>query len=240
MTRGGHVNEGVVAASHGIGGLPAVAEEVVVGRDIALAADTGARLHLQHVSTAGSVALIRRAKQSGLPVTCEVTPHHLALDESAVDGLDSNFKMYPPLRTIADRRALVEALEDGTVDAVATDHAPHSASEKNVPFEEAPKGVIGLETSASVTWEALQGHAAHFFERMSVGPARIAGLQRQGQPVEPGSVANLVLFDPGRSWEPCSFRSKSSNSAFLGSRLTGRVMATIHNGSMVYEVAPDE
>lgn len=240
LTRGGHLNEGAVAASHGIGGLPAVAEEVVVARDLALAADTGARLHIQHVSTAGSVSMIRRAKESGLAVTCEVTPHHLSLDESAVDRLDPNFKMYPPLRTAGDRQALVEALEDGTVDAVATDHAPHTVSEKDVPFEEAPRGVIGLETSASVAWEALKGNAGLFFERMSVAPARIAGLERHGQPVEPGSVANLVLFDPGRSWEPHAFRSKSSNSPFLGTRLTGRVMATIHDGSLVYEVASDE
>lgn len=240
MTRDGHVNEGVVAASHGIGGLPAVAEEVVVARDLILAADTSARLHVQHVSTAGSVKLIRRAKESGLAVTCEVTPHHLGLDESAVDGLDPNFKMYPPLRTAADRVALVEALEDGTVDAVATDHAPHSGAEKDVPFEEAPRGVIGLETAASVTWEALNGSAGLFFDRMSVAPARIAGLERHGQPVEPGSVANLVLFDPGRSWEPRSFRSKSSNSPFVGTRLTGKVMATIHEGSVVFEGARDE
>ncbi|MEX2251528.1 MAG: dihydroorotase [Acidimicrobiia bacterium] len=240
LTRGGHMNEGVLAAGHGIGGISGVAEESVVARDLALAADTRARLHIQHVSSAGSVDLIRRAKNSGLAVTCEVTPHHLAFDESAVDGLDPNFKMYPPLRTRVDREALVEALEDGTVDAVATDHAPHTVSEKDVPFEEAPRGVIGLETSASVAWEALKGNAGLFFERMSVAPARIAGLERHGQPVEPGSVANLVLFDPGRSWEPHAFRSKSSNSPFLGTRLTGRVMATIHDGSLVYEVASDE
>jgi len=240
LTSGGHLNEGMVSASHGIGGIPAVAEDVVVARDLALAGDTGARLHIQHVSTSGSVDLIRRAKKSGLVVTCEVTPHHLGLDETMVDGLDPNLKMYPPLRTQADRRAVGEALEDGTVDAVATDHAPHSPWEKDVPFEEAPRGVIGLETSASVTWEALNGNAGLFFERMSAAPARIAGLERHGQPVESGSVANLVLFDPGRSWVPHSFRSKSSNSPFLGTRLTGRVMATIHDGAVVYEGASDE
>ncbi|HLF60065.1 MAG TPA: dihydroorotase [Acidimicrobiia bacterium] len=239
LTRGGHVNDGMMAASLGLGGMPAVAEVTVVGRDLALAAETAARLHLQHLSCSGSVDLIRRAKESGVAVTCEVTPHHLALDESAVGGLDPNFKMYPPLRTAADRQALIAALEDGTVDAVATDHAPHSALEKDVPFEEAPKGVIGLETSASVTWQALRGDAGPFFERMSVAPARIAGLERHGQPVEPGSMANLVLFDPERSWVPRVFRSKSSNSPFLGTRLTGRVMATIHDGAVVYEAAPD-
>lgn len=240
LTSGGHLNEGMVSASHGIGGIPAVAEDVVVARDLDLAGDTGARLHIQHVSTAGSVDLIRHAKKSGLSVTCEVTPHHLALDDSALVGLDPNFKMYPPLRDRLDRETLAGALADGTVDAVATDHAPHSPWEKDVPFEEAPRGVIGLETSASVTWEALNGNAGLFFERMSAAPARIAGLERHGHPVESGSVANLVLFDPGRSWVPHSFRSKSSNSPFLGTRLTGRVMATIHDGAVVYEGASHE
>jgi dihydroorotase len=240
LTGTGHLNEGAVSAGLGIAGIPTVAEEVVLARDLALAADTGSRLHIQHVSTARSVELIRRAKDDGLAVTCEVTPHHLALDESSVDGLDPNFKMYPPLRTPADRRSLVEALEDGTVDAVATDHAPHTPSEKDVPFEEAPRGVIGLETSAAVTWAALRGNADLFFDRMSVSPARILGLERHGQPLETGSPANLVLFDPGRSWQARSFRSRSSNSPFLGSTLTGMVMATIHEGSLVYEAASDE
>jgi dihydroorotase len=240
LTRNGHMNDGPVAASHGIGGIPAVAEDVIVARDLALAADTGARLHIQHVSTSGSVEQIKRAKQSGLSVTCEVTPHHLGLDESAVDNLDPNFKMYPPLRSVEDREALLGALRDGTVDAVATDHAPHSMSEKDAPFEEAPRGVIGLETSAAVSWAAMNGSADLFFERMSAAPARIAGLERHGQPVEAGSVANLVLFDPDRSWQPTSFFSKSSNSPFLGATLTGMVMATIHDGSLVYEAAAHE
>ncbi len=240
LSRGGHLNEGTAAASHGIGGIPAVAEEVVVARDLALAADTGARLHIQHVSTSGSVDLIRHAKESGLAVTCEVTPHHLGLDDSALEGLDPNFKMYPPLRAPFDREALAGALEDGTVDAVATDHAPHSRPEKDVPFEEAPRGVIGLETAASVSWAALKGDVDLFFDRLSAAPARIMGLEGHGQPVEPGSPANLVLFDPGRSWQPRSFRSKSSNSPFLGTTLTGRVLATIHNGSLVYEAASDD
>ncbi|MDP9494420.1 MAG: dihydroorotase [Actinomycetota bacterium] len=240
LTGGGHLNEGMAAARHGIGGIPAVAEEIVVARDLALAADTGARLHIQHVSTAGSVGRIRHAKESGLAVTCEVTPHHLALDDSALEGLDPNFKMYPPLRARLDRETLAGALEDGTVDAVATDHAPHSMPEKDVPFEEAPRGVIGLETAASVSWAALRGNVDLFFDRLSVAPARILGLEGHGQPVEPGSPANLVLFDPTRSWQPRSFRSKSSNSPFLGTTLAGRVLATIHDGSLVYEAPPDD
>ena len=172
LTRGGHLNEGVVSASRGIGGLPGVAEEVVVARDLALAEDTGSRVHIQHVSTERTVDLVRRAKQRGVAVTCEVTPHHLVLDEAAVADLDPNLKMYPPLRTAADRATLVAALEDGTVDVVATDHAPHATAEKDVPFEEAPRGVTGLETAASVVWGALKGDADLFFGRMSVSPAR--------------------------------------------------------------------
>ena len=235
LTRGGHLNEGIVSARRGIGGLPGVAEEVLVARDLALAEDTGARIHIQHVSTRRSVELIRSAKDRGVSVTCEVTPHHLVLDESVVVDLDPNYKMYPPLRSKADCQALVAALEDGTVDAVATDHAPHSFSEKDVPFEEAPRGVIGLETSASVTWTALKGDVDLFFARMSVAPSKIAGLDRHGRAVEPGSVANLVLFDPTRSWEPGAFRSKSANSPFVGANLTGMVIATIHDGAVVYE-----
>jgi dihydroorotase len=232
----GQVHEGAVSARLGITGLPALAEELVVARDLALAAATGARLHVQHVSTAGSVDLIRRAREEGIEVTSEVTPHHLALDESAVEGLDTSFKMYPPLRRAEDRAALAQALRDGVIDAVATDHAPHTAAEKAVPFEEAPRGVIGLETAAAaVATHALGDDQRRFFERMSVTPARIAGLARQGRAVEPGSPANLVIFDPRRRWAPSSFLSKSSNSPFAGLELTGRVLATIREGEITYE-----
>jgi dihydroorotase len=189
------------------------------------------------VSTAGSVDLIRRAREEGIEVTSEVTPHHLALDDRSVEGLDSNFKMYPPLRDRDDRDTLVQALRDGIIDAVATDHAPHTVAEKGVPFEEAPRGVIGLETSAAVvTTHALGDDQRLFFERMSVTPARIARLDRHGHPVETGSPANLVLFDPAHRWVPRSFASRSSNSPFSGTELTGRVLATIHEGKIVYEV----
>jgi dihydroorotase len=232
----GHLHEGAVSARLGIAGLPAIAEELVVARDLVVAATTGARLHVQHVSTAGSVDLIRRARDEGIEVTSEVTPHHLALDDRSVEGLDSNFKMYPPLRDRDDRDALVQALRDGIIDAVATDHAPHTVAEKGVPFEEAPRGVIGLETAAAVvTTHALGDDQRLFFERMSVAPARIAGLDRHGRPVETGSPANLVLFDPAHRWVPRSFASRSSNSPFSGTELTGRVLATIREGKIVYE-----
>jgi len=232
----GHMHEGKVAARLGVEGLPGLAEEVIVARDLALAAETGARVHIQHVSTAISVDLIRRARHRGVAVTAEVTPHHLALDESALEDLDPNLKMYPPLRSSEDRVALVDGLREGVLDAVATDHAPHTPAEKAVPFEEAPRGVIGLETAAAVVaTSALGSDQAAFFDRMSIAPARIAGLERQGNAVEPGSPANLTLFDPSRRWVPGTFASKSENSPFTGVELTGRVLTTIYEGSVTYE-----
>lgn len=235
LTERGHLNEGVMSARHGIVGIPGVAEEVVVARDLALAADTGARLHIQHVSTAASLGLIERAREAGTSVTCEVTPHHVALDDGALEDLDPNLKMYPPLRAAGERAVLAEALRQGSIDAVATDHAPHTAAEKDVPFEGAPRGVIGLETAAPVVCEVLGGDQARFFDRMSVAPARIAGLDRQGIAVEPGSPANLMLFDPRLRWSAGHFVSKSANSPFTGEELTGRVLATIYEGRVSYE-----
>ncbi len=232
----GHMHEGMVSSRLGIAGMPGIAEDLIVARDIAIAADTGASLHVQHVSTMKSVDLIRAAREAGIRVTAEVTPHHLALDESSVDGLDPNRKMYPPLREADDRAALRSALREGVIDAVATDHAPHAPAEKAVPFEEAPRGVIGLETAAAVVATyALGDDQRTFFDRMSVAPARIAGLDRHGRDVEPGSPANLVLFDPKRRWIPGTFVSKSQNTPFAGMELTGRVLATIHEGRISFE-----
>ncbi len=235
ISRDGHINEGLYSAMHGIAGLPAIAEEVVVSRDLALAAESGARLHLQHLSTAVSVELVRRAKDDGLEVTCEVTPHHLLLDESALEELDTNLKMYPPLRRAEDRAGLVAGLIDGTVDAVATDHAPHATADKDVPFEDAPRGVIGLETAAAASLQALGGDVETLFRRLSITPARIAGLDHQGNHVEPGIEANLVLFDPARRWSPDAFHSKSANSPFLGMEMEGKVLMTLHRGVVVFE-----
>lgn len=231
----GHLHQGSVAARHGIESLPALAEDVIVARDLEIARVTGASLHVQHVSTANAVELIGRAREQGVAVTAEVTPHHLALDESALEGLDPNLKMYPPLRGADDRAALVEALRRGVIDAVATDHAPHARAEKAVPFEEAPRGVIGLETAAAIASMALGHDQALFYHRLSVAPSRIAGLDRQGIAVEPGSPANLMLFDPGARWVPKIFASKSENSPFIGMELTGKVMATIYEGRISYE-----
>lgn len=231
----GQIHDGVTAARLGIEGLSSLAEDVIVARDLELARVTGARIHIQHVSTSGSVELIRHARDRGVAVTAEVTPHHLALDDSALERLDPDLKMYPPLRSVEDRAALAAALAEGLIDVVATDHAPHARAEKDVPFEEAPRGVIGLETAAAVVSSALGRDQVAFFDRMSTTPARIAGLDRQGIAVDPGTPANLVLFAPERRWTPGAFASKSQNSPFRGVELTGKVLATIYEGRISYE-----
>lgn len=234
-TEGGHIHDGEVARRLGIGGLPSVAETEVVARDLELVAETGVRYHCQHVSAQPTVELIRQAKQVGLAVTAEVTPHHLTFDESDVESLNPDFKMYPPLRTSSDRRALVEGLRDGTIDAVATDHAPHTPEEKSVDFAQAPRGVIGLETAASAVWEVL-GHEDRLFQVLSRAPAAIAGSDGQGQALRAGGPANLVVFDPAAAWVPASFASKSSNSPYQGRRMSGVVRATVYQGRVVHEI----
>jgi dihydroorotase len=236
LARGGHMHEGAVSSRLGIGGLPSLAEELIVARDLSLAKMTGVRYHAQHVSTAATVALIKEAKAAGLAVTAEVTPHHLSFDHRAVESLDPAFKMYPPLRTEADLAALRAGLASGVIDAVATDHAPHASHECEVPFEEAPRGVIGLETAAAAVNSAINPDPMTFFGRMSVAPARIGGLAEHGRPLEVGSPANLMIFDPNVTWTPQTFRSKSSNSPFLGMELRGRVMATIYEGRLTYQL----
>ncbi|MEX1038445.1 MAG: dihydroorotase [Acidimicrobiia bacterium] len=234
IASGGDMHEGSKSQTLGLVGLPASAEVAVIARDLALAAETGARYHIQHLSTSGGVSLVRRAKEDGLEVTAEVTPHHLMLTDDDLTSLDPNMKMYPPLRSPADREALLAALHEGVIDAVATDHAPHAASEKDVPFEEAPRGVIGLETAFPVTLAAADGDLDLVFDRMSISPARIGAFQSQGRPVEVGSPANLVLVDPTESWVAGSFASRSANSPFIGQELKGRVVATIVNGEVVH------
>jgi dihydroorotase len=233
LAAGGHMHEGPVSKGLGIRGLPSAAESEVVRRDISHAARFGVHYHCQHVSAKETVALIRTAKEQGLSVTAEVTPHHLSFDETHVAGLDPVYKMYPPLRSPEDRRVLVEALQDGTIDAVATDHAPHLPAEKEVPFADAPRGVIGLETATAAVWGVL-GDRDRFFTAMSTAPARILGLGDHGRPLEPGVAANLVVFDPDAAWSPQAFRSKSQNSPYRGHAFTGRVMATMRRGRVVY------
>jgi dihydroorotase len=238
LSRGGHVHEGTVSAELGFGGYPSVAESVMVGRDLALAAYEERPLHLLHLSARESVDELRRAREVGVAATGEVTPHHLCLTDEAVRSLDPNLKMNPPLRSDDDRAALVDALRDGTIGAVATDHAPHARHEKEVPFEEAPFGVTGLETGFSALYTQLVEPGvlplATVLERMSAGPARIYGLEPPR--IEVGAPANLVLLDLDAVWyvDEGSFRSKSANSWLLGSKLRGRVLQTVAAGKLVY------
>jgi dihydroorotase len=237
LTQDAQMNEGVLSGVLGLQGWPAVAEEAVIARDVLLAQHVGSRLHVCHVSTAGSVELVRWAKSRGVDVTAEVTPHHLLLTDDLVAGYDPVYKVNPPLRTKSDVEALREGLADGTLDAVATDHAPHAVEEKEAEFDQAPPGTIGLETALAVvlTEVVATGRVplARALDAMSTAPARILGAADHGGPIEIGRPANLVVFDPDADWtvEP-PFASKARNSAFLGRRLTGRVRYTVLAGSL--------
>ncbi len=237
LTRGAHMHEGAVSARLGMRGMPALAEEAIIMRDLALVELTGVRYHVQHVSTAGSVHLVEEAKRRGLPVTAEVTPHHLAFDHTEIERMDPAYKMYPPLRTESDVMAVREGLRSAVIDVVGTDHAPHASAEKDVPFDDAPRGVIGLETAAAVVNELVPLEPVEFFERLSVTAARMLELDRHGRWPEPGIAANLVVFDPDASWTPERFASRSENSPFKGRRMKGRVLATIHDGVVSYEAS---
>ena len=207
----------------------------MAARDIALARLTGCRLHLLHVSTAGTVELVRRAKEEGLPVTAEATPHHFTLTDAALVDYDPMAKVNPPLRTDLDRAAIVEGLVDGTIDAIATDHAPHAQEEKDQEFSYAPPGLVGLETALALTITELvvPGHLtlAQATERLSVAPARLLGLDDHGS-LKPGGRANVVVFDPDERWtvDPMRFNSKSRNTPFAGRELQGRVVHTFFEG----------
>jgi dihydroorotase len=238
LSRGGHVHEGRVSSELGFGGYPSIAESVMVERDLALAAHEERPLHLLHLSARESVSALRRAQAAGVAATGEVTPHHLCLTDEAVRSLDPNVKMNPPLRGEDDRHALVEALRDGTIGAVATDHAPHARHEKEVPFEEAPFGVTGLETAFAALYTRLVEPGilplATLLERMSAGPARIYGLEPPRIAV--GAPANLVLLDLEAAWPvgEGTFRSKSTNSWLLGETLRGKVVQTVAGGKVVF------
>jgi dihydroorotase len=239
LSRGGHVHEGAVAAELGFAAYPSVAESVMVERDLSLAAYEDQQVHLLHLSAAESVAALRRARESGGRASGEVTPHHLVLTDEAVRSLDPNVKMNPPVRAERDRVALLDALGDGTIEAIATDHAPHARHEKDVPFEAAPFGVTGLETAFSVLYTELVEPGllplAALLERLSAGPARIFGLERPR--IAAGAPANLVLLDLGAVTLDTAdgFRSRSANSWLLGRTLRGRVAMTVAAGAVVYE-----
>jgi dihydroorotase len=239
LSRDGQMHEGAVSAELGFAGYPSVAESVMVERDLALAAYEGLPLHLLHLSARESVEALARARNSGLPVSGETTPHHLCLTDEAVRSLDPNLKMNPPLRSAEDRLALIEGLRDGTIEAVATDHAPHARHEKEVPFEAAPFGVTGLETAFSVLFTELVEpglvQLETLLERMSAGPAGIFGLERPRIAV--GASANLTLIDTAASWRVTEdgFRSRSTNSWLLGQTLKGKVRLTIADGRLAYQ-----
>ena len=239
LSRDGQMHEGAVSAELGFAGYPSVAESVMVERDLALAAYEGLPLHLLHLSARESVEALARARNSGLPVSGETTPHHLCLTDEAVRSLDPNLKMNPPLRSAEDRLALIEGLRDGTIEAVATDHAPHARHEKEVPFEAAPFGVTGLETAFSVLFTELVEpglvQLETLLERMSAGPAGIFGLDRPRIAV--GASANLTLIDTAASWRVTEdgFRSRSTNSWLLGQTLKGKVRLTIADGRVAFD-----
>ncbi len=235
----GVVNEGPVSTRLGLPGNPAVAETIHVARDIQLAELTGAHLHVAHVSTTGAVELIRRARERGVHATAEVTPHHIALTDEATLGYDTNAKMAPPLRSDADREACRRGLADGTIDAIATDHAPHALHEKEADFVEAPPGVIGLETAFAVCLELVRDGdltPLDLVRRLSTDPARILG--RPGGSLAAGSVADLAVLDPEREWvyDPVKGHSKSRNSPWSGATLRGRPVATFVGGELAYHV----
>ncbi len=230
LAEGGFMHEGAVSSRLGMYAIPSEAEDTIVARDLRLAELTGARYHVQHVTTAGAVAMVAEAKARGLSVTTEVTPHHLAFDEHAVATTDPAFKMMPPLRSSEDREALRRGLIDGTIDVVATDHAPHAAHEKDVPFEHAPNGIIGLEWAAAVVNTVVPLEASTFYTRLAVTPAAIAGLDDHGRWVAQGNPAHLTVFDPSRRWVADRTVSRSSNTPYLGMEFEGRVVATIYGG----------
>ena len=238
LSRGGHAHEGRVSAEIGLGPYPSTAESLMVERDLALAAAEERPLHLMHLSARESVDALRRARNAGIPATAEVTPHHLCLTDEAVRSLDPNYKMNPPLRSEDDRRALIDALRDGAIPAVATDHAPHARHEKDVPFEDAPFGVTGLETSFAAlhTYLVLPGELTleTLLERMSTGPARAFGLAEPR--IETGARANVVALDLEAEWEVTedAFRSLSANSWLLGKTLRGKVVRTVADGREVF------
>ena len=238
LAAGGHMHEGEWSSRLGIPGVPAEAEELMVMRDIALlrlTAALGARLHLLHLSTAGALAMVRAAKAGGLPVTAEAAPHHFTLTDAAVASYDPVFKVNPPLRTPADVTAVKAGLADGTIDAVATDHAPHAPEAKELPFDQAPPGMLGLETALALALTELDLALEGVLALMSWRPARIAGLDDHGGPIAPGRPANLCVVDPSARWmvDPARLASRSRNTPYAGRSLAGRVRHTVLAGEPV-------
>jgi dihydroorotase len=236
LTEGAQMNEGVESARLGLAGWPAVAEEAIIARDALLAGHVGSRLHICHVSTAGSVELIRWAKAKGVRVTAEVTPHHLLLTDALACTYDPVYKVNPPLRTSEDVEALREGLADGTIDCVATDHAPHTLEDKETEWAAAKPGMLGLETALSIVQQTMVESGrmtwGQVADRMSIAPARIGSLTDHGRPLEQGAPANLVLVDPSVQWtvDAAGLASRSRNTPYEGRALPGRIVATFLRG----------
>jgi dihydroorotase len=235
LAAGGHMHEGEWSSRLGIPGVPAEAEELVVMRDIALARLTGASIHFQHVSTAGAVAMVRAAKAGGLAITAEVAPHHFTLTDECCAGYDPVFKVNPPLRTPNDVAALKAGLADGAIDAIATDHAPHAQEAKEKPFDEAPPGMLGLETALALAMTELDIDLATILGLLSWKPAAVARIGGHGGPIVEGAPANICVIDPAASWtvDPSLLASRSRNTPYTGRTLTGRVVHTFLWGEPV-------
>ena len=235
----GAMNEGFLSTSMGLKGIPHIAEEIMVYRDLALAAYTGCHLHLAHISTGESISLIRQAKKKGCPVTAETAPHYFTLTEEAVKDYNTNAKMNPPLRTPKDREAVIAAIKDGTIDAIATDHAPHSILEKDIEFDQAANGIIGLETAVPLGLELHRKgviDAARLVELLSVNPARILGVD--GGSLGIGTEADIAVIDPELKFvlQGQDFYSKSKNSPFIGSKLQGKAVLTLCGGRITHNL----
>ncbi len=236
MTEDGKMHEGFVSTCLGLHGMPSVAEEIMIARDIMLAEYTGGRFHVAHISTRDSVELVRMAKARGIKITAEATPHHFALTDETVRGFDTNTKMNPPLRTEKDRQAVVDGLRDGTIDTIASDHAPHAFEEKEAEYIYAPFGIVGLETALGLTLTQLIHQNVISWQQLislfTVNPYRILNLPAPS--IKTGAPANLTIFSPEEKWtvDAGKFLSKSSNSPFIGTQLTGKPFAVINNGQI--------
>ena len=243
LAEGGCMNEGAISTELGLPGMPAAAEDVMVARNVALAELTGARLHLAHISTEGSVRMVREAKSRGLKVTAEACPHHFTITEEVVRGYNTYAKMNPPLRTWKDVQAIKEGLRDGTIDVIATDHAPHATQEKQLGFTEAPFGIVGLETALPLTFALVDEGVLSLesaVDKLSTAPAKAFGLAKGTLAV--GADADVAIVDQQEQWEvdPAKFRSKSRNTPFAGWKVKGRVTTTIVGGRVVFEAGQAE
>jgi len=240
LTKNGLMNEGFVATRLGMPGIPPIAEELMIERDIILLRYVPhSKYHVAHMSTAGSIECVRRAKVERLNITCEVAPHHFTLTDEAVESFDTNLKMNPPLRTKDDVQALKEALRDGTIDVIATDHAPHTIDDKEVEYAQAPFGIVGLETALGLSMTELVKKKYltlnQLIEKLSINPRRILSLSLIN--IQEGETANLTIFDPEKEWmvDIQAFKSKSKNSPFHGRRLNGKAIGVINNGKVLFQ-----